>query len=543
MEILNISMNREKKRTNHAGSQVNGEANARLKLSWKTPGLQDTDTVILVINVIQPQLLRLLVLPKLQKTPESVKQPEPGSSGTEQQRQQTESEQCNSPVSASKRKLNYFSDSSSTATDTCDEETDASKMGDDEFVIISMEKLKDISKGALYPNCFNSDLRHDAYNCNQGMVVHVTMQCQHCLHKVTETYTSKRVDDRGKSHHLGTYECHKRCVAAFNTMGSGYAGYRTFSMMMNMPAMSERSYISTSAKVNKATMEAGDVTLQEAVQVVRNTYLDMDDTLAPDSIIDVAISFDGTWMKRGHKSMYGVACVIELQTGLVVDYHVMSKYCLLCSRNTLDTNSDEYKQWYNEHKQECAVNYEGSSGGMEQEAGEILWSRSVDRNRMRYTVMLSDGDTKTYDHLTSLDIYGGEHEITKEECVNHVAKRMGTALRKVRTNASKTKGLTLGGRGHGKLTDPIIAKLTKYYGRAIRENVGDADAMAQAVQATLFHVSSTDETPKHQLCPDGENSWCFYKRAEATGESQTHTKKKHENSDKPRSSKRNWTRI
>ena len=58
-----------------------------------------------------------------------------------------------------------------------------------------------------------------------------------------------------------------------------------------------------------------------------------------------------------------------------------------------------------------------------------------------------------------------------------MVKRMGTALRKVRTNVAKSKGISLGGRGNGKLT----AKLTKYYGKAICDIIGDAEAMAKAV--------------------------------------------------------------
>ena len=48
--------------------------------------------------------------------------------------------------------------------------------------------------------------------------------------------------------------------------------------------------------------------------------------------------------------------------------------------------------------------------------------------------------------------------------------------------------------------------------------------MEQAVNATLLHVSSTDEDPKHHLCPDGEESWCFFKKGQAKVESPKHDK-------------------
>ena len=37
--------------------------------------------------------------------------------------------------------------------------------------------------------------------------------------------------------------------------------------------------------------------------------------------------------------------------------------------------------------------------------------------------------------------------------------------------------------------------------------------MKRAIFATLKHCTSTDSHPQHSGCPDGENSWCFYKKA------------------------------
>ncbi|GFV43319.1 uncharacterized protein TNCV_10171 [Trichonephila clavipes] len=42
-------------------------------------------------------------------------------------------------------------------------------------------------------------------------------------------------------------------------------------------------------------------------------------------ITDLSVSFDGTWLTRGHTSLIGVGCVIDMLTGYVVDFEVMSK--------------------------------------------------------------------------------------------------------------------------------------------------------------------------------------------------------------------------
>ncbi|GFS96253.1 uncharacterized protein TNCV_16321 [Trichonephila clavipes] len=48
------------------------------------------------------------------------------------------------------------------------------------------------------------------------------------------------------------------------------------------------------------------------------------------------------------------------------------------------------------------------------EAAAILWQRSIKECNMRYTCILSDGDSKTFQHLMSLNIYGKANEESPE---------------------------------------------------------------------------------------------------------------------------------
>lgn len=71
--------------------------------------------------------------------------------------------------------------------------------------------------------------------------------------------------------------------------------------------------------------------------------------------------------------------------------------------------------------------------------------------------MLSDGDSSAFAAVQKATPYGPQRPIIKLECINHVQKRMGTALRK------KAKEAKLGGRGQGKLTQGKCQKLQDYY--------------------------------------------------------------------------------
>ena len=111
----------------------------------------------------------------------------------------------------------------------------------------------------------------------------------------------------------------------------------------------------------------------------------------------------------------------------------------------------------------------GSYGGMEAGTAVQLWERSIDKFGFRYTTLLSERDAN---QLCSKQVYG-DTPIEKEECVNHVSKRLSTALCKLITETKK-------------------------------------GAMTDAVFATFYHAISTDDDPQHDRCPAGAGSWCFF---------------------------------
>ena len=146
------------------------------------------------------------------------------------------------------------------------------------------------------------------------------------------------------------------------------------------------------------------------------------------------LTFDGTWHKRGFTSMYGVAVVIDILTGYVTDYEVLSKYCHACAiSKSKDIADDQRQAWNAGHAPKCLINHGGSSKAMEREAAKTMLGRSVDQHGLRYRTMLSDGDSVAFAAVTELQPYGATRPVKKVDCVNHVHKRMGTTLRKVKT--------------------------------------------------------------------------------------------------------------
>lgn len=99
---------------------------------------------------------------------------------------------------------------------------------------------------------------------------------------------------------------------------------------------------------------------------------------------DISAAFDGSWQKRGHRSLNGVITATSVTTGKVIDLCVFSKHCRC--KNRVDQI----------HEINCTANYSGVSGGMEVEGVLEMFRRSQESYGVRYKYYLGDGDTKSY---------------------------------------------------------------------------------------------------------------------------------------------------
>ncbi|GFW58694.1 uncharacterized protein TNCV_378771 [Trichonephila clavipes] len=226
---------------------------------------------------------------------------------------------------------------------------------------------------------------------------------------------------------------------------------------------------------------------------------------------NIAVAVDGTWQKRGYTSLNGVVTVTSIDT-------------------------------------DCKRNYVGSSGAMEIQGASKIFQRSLSLHNARYITYLGDGDCKAFDAVKKKNIYGNEYPIEKLECIGHVMKCMGTRLRRLK---AQLKGQILSGgkclSGKNRLTEHEIDNLQSYYGSATRRYHSSVQNMRQAIWAIFLHKLSTDEYPQHGFCPIGEDSWCGFKKAEASDLSHPDLLKKclHGKTQNPNESFHNviWSRV
>ena len=381
--------------------------------------------------------------------------------------------------------------------------TDADDSLDDceGYRIFDMPSFAEVlGKAATCRKCQGELQLHESSSARQGLASHLQICCSECSSSHTFPYplaTSSKEK-----------ELNQRAVLASRLIGRGRSAMRKFFGVLNMPGyMSSRTYEKYSRRLCAAAEEEAYASMKAAGEEVVRLHTE-DPSLAKataDGMVGTTVTCDGTWHKRGFTSLHGVVVVISLVTGQVLDYVTLSKTCTECKKWEKRAGTADYAAWKSTH--ECVANFHGSSPAMECEGALIMWRRSESRHNLRYTDIISDGDSKTFSLLSEKKPY--PVPMKKLECVGHVQKRLGTGLRKLK------KEKKLGGRG--RLTDNVIDAMQTYYGKAIRNNKGNIKAMQKATLAILYHQSSTTTKTRHKYCPPGPTSWCKYKRGEPCG--------------------------
>ncbi|KAJ4449279.1 hypothetical protein ANN_00677 [Periplaneta americana] len=345
----------------------------------------------------------------------------------------------------------------------------------------------------------HSKIHDDENRCGVVCTLHIV--CDNCGFD-SQFKTSNRKNN--------AYEANIRLTYNMRYVGVGREGTNLVCGLMNMPPPTIR-YTDTNNVLLKSLKKVCDESMTKAVQQAVSVN-DCDGN-------DLSVSCDGTWMRRGFSSLYGVSTVVSIDTGKVLDAQVLSKYCTTCSTRKKSLNKNEEEQWEQNHAKSCCKNYHGSSGGMEAAGMKLIFHRSQEKYGVRYVKYLGDGDSSAFKSVFESEPYGSDCPIEKLECVGHVQKRMGSRLLKLTKDMKGKKledGKGIGGAGG--LTKKEIQSIQMYYGAAIRQNVGNLDSMQHAVWAIYFHKLSTDAKPQHGLC--GE--WCPYKKARNNAQQYSH---------------------
>ena len=257
-------------------------------------------------------------------------------------------------------------------------------------------------------------------------------------------------------------------------------------------------------KIEDVVKLAAEESMQGAAEYIHQNFSSTPSSV-PDCI-NTAVSFDSSWKTRGFYPNLGFGSAISALTKKIIDYELLNRICEKCARwsdKRRDEHHGEYLKWFDSHKANCKINHTGFSQSMEPAAAKLIWNRSVEKHKLRYTTFIGEGDSKSFQQVCEMDPYDGA-TIHKEECLAHVSKRLKKTLCKIKKNTKSQIYV------QHKLTEPKAEYISSNYSTVVRQNRGQSAALiAERLNILLTHVSGT-----HANCP--EDSWCRWRQTSSS---------------------------
>lgn len=150
-----------------------------------------------------------------------------------------------------------------------------------------------------------------------------------------KTITPRNVTDSdGKKRHITEINVKLIYEALINNLGA--PGLNRIIAALSMPPISQGKFDRYARYLYKRMESHHENMMKKGIDAVvqhyRNTGVELN---AATGYLDIAISFDGTWQKRGHTSHIGVSFVVEIETGMVIDFEVLCNFCQVCSKKNM----------------------------------------------------------------------------------------------------------------------------------------------------------------------------------------------------------------
>lgn len=269
--------------------------------------------------------------------------------------------------------------------------------------------------------------RHNASRCDSNQLrVHkeirngfhskITFVCDDCNRHF-------RVCTNDNEKTTSTLCVNSSAVLGANLIGIGYSQLEQFMSALEIPSMCNDKFKSRNDQLGELWIQTAEKTMRQAAEEESLAAIERGDVDPEDGIPFITVVADECWGKRSYNrnftSLSGVGAIVGAYTGKVLWIGVRNKYCVMCVRHT--------NQNLEPPDHVCTRNFTGPSSEMEWQTILEGFKLSVPLYNLRYTKLISDGDSSTYSKLLEHKPYQDRY-IEKIECTNHLHRNFRKAI-------------------------------------------------------------------------------------------------------------------
>ena len=207
------------------------------------------------------------------------------------------------------RKLKFLDKHSLSSPPSIEAEEDGGDYGN---VLVNLNSFSDFMTGFGCPKCGNTGVLKTSIGKKMGLSLRVDVSCEMCEEVVKEWWTSKKKGEGKKKYNA----VNRNSVYGSLSCGIGATRLRHLSQNLDMTVMTHTTFQHHAAAIYRMSPEVRKLVFARTVEIVRLEHgIARGYPVGEDEVINIAVSYDGSWLTRGYSSNIGIGCVIDMLTG------------------------------------------------------------------------------------------------------------------------------------------------------------------------------------------------------------------------------------
>ena len=176
------------------------------------------------------------------------------------------------------------------------------------FTFAQVRYLNKVSTNCFCPKCqlASLNLKIDIAH-SYRFASNARFSCDACMNSIAEEFLSDRVVSNSETGEA-PFEINLRATIAFRGISCGHSALTEWGSVINMPRfLAKTTFTSLQERVCEGSKKACNEISQKTVETLKEAYKKIGVVPDEKGNLDIRVSFDRTWQKRGHSSHNGAA--------------------------------------------------------------------------------------------------------------------------------------------------------------------------------------------------------------------------------------------
>ncbi|GFT26741.1 uncharacterized protein TNCV_3709371 [Trichonephila clavipes] len=165
------------------------------------------------------------------------------------------------------------------------------------YILVDFNQVNNLLPSAKCQYCVKQTLKLEL-GAKLGFSYNLKLLCSNCNENKTVVNTSLKSVPTG-------HDVNLRITQAFSHIGKGYSAIEKFCMVMNIDPFSSTTYGKCARRLDNAYTLASENIFAGIHRKIKNAYENRAE------IADLSVSFDGTWLTRGHISVTALRSTVK----------------------------------------------------------------------------------------------------------------------------------------------------------------------------------------------------------------------------------------